>query len=119
MTQQFTGESHRRIGPPLAWAIAATAVASVFALVVMIVDHAPRDGATQEQIVRRALPAAQYDAVAALINAAGRTCPKVCAIAPGGSPSGASTLTFACSTQTRPDDCAALNRYTITVSPSD
>jgi len=119
LTQQFTGEGRRRIGPPLAWAIAATAVATVFALVVMIVNYAPRNSAGQEQIVRRELPAARYDVVAALIKAAGRTCPKVCAIAPGGSFSGASTLTIACSTQVRPSDCTTLGHYTIAVSPSD
>ena len=83
----------------------------------MIVNYGPLNSASQNQIVQMELPAARYDAVSALIKAAGQTCSRVCAISPLSSLSSAA-LDVACAPERRPNDCTAPVHYTIAVTPS-
>ena len=117
MKRWIASQDYPRVGAPLAWAIAAATIVSVFAVVVMIVNYGPLNDASQNQIVQMELPAARYDAVSALIKATGQTCRKVCTISPLSSLANAG-LDVACAPEHQPNDCAAPVHYTIAVTPS-
>ena len=106
-----------RLGPPLAWAIAAAAIVSVFAVVVMIVNYERLNSTTATQI-KAELPSANYGAVAALIRASGRECLRVCTIAPSSALSLDTTLEVECATATAPDACSMPTHYRVSVTES-
>ena len=107
------------IGPPLAWGIGVAAIASVFAIVVIVANYGPLNRVTEEQLVRTELPSARYDAVGALIKAAGQTCPKVCAIRPASTLSGTTALDVECASQSAPAGCTAPMHYNIAVTATN
>ncbi len=117
MKRWIASQDYSHVGAPLAWAIAAATIVSVFAVVVMIVNYGPLNSASQEQIVQMELPVARYDAVSALIKAAGQTCSKVCAITPLSALSNAA-LDVACAPERQPNECTSPVHYTIAVTPS-
>ena len=105
----------RRIGPPLAWAIGVSAIASVFAVVVIIVNYAPLNTMSNE-IIRAELPAARYGAIGALIKASGQACERVCGIEPADARSGPTALDVECGSGSGPSGCSAPIHYTIAVA---
>jgi hypothetical protein len=108
-----------RIGAPLAWAIAVTTIATVFAIIAIIANYAALNGRGEAQLVQVELPASRYEAIGALINAAGEPCAKVCSIRPEPNLSGATRLSVACAPSTAPRSCATPLRYAIAVTPED
>ncbi len=119
MKRWFTNAGRQGIGPPLAWGIGVAAIVSVFAIVVIIANYGPLNSATEEQLVRMELPSARYDAVGALIKAAGEACTKVCAIRPARTLSGTTALDVECASQDTQNGCAAPIHYKIAVSATN
>jgi hypothetical protein len=112
-------EATHRVGAPLAWGIALATVATVFAIIAMIANYGPLNSASREALVSTELPASRYDAVSALITAAGERCTKICAIKPEPSLSGATRIDVMCASTTASRSCAAPVRYAIAVSKQD
>jgi hypothetical protein len=119
LNRRFTIGDRQGIGPPLAWGIGVAAVVSVFAVVVIIANYGPLNSATEEQLVRMELPAARYDAISALIKAAGQVCTRVCTLRPANTLSGATALDVECATQRGPNECAAPIRYNVVVTATN
>jgi hypothetical protein len=108
-------EERPRFGPPIAWALAAAAIMSVFAIVAIIVNYARLNGVS-EQRVEHTLPATTYDTVAALVRASGNACVRVCSVSAANSTLGADTeLDVACQTQTAAT-CAAPHHFRISIA---
>ncbi len=104
----------QRIGPPLAWAIGATAILTVFAIIVMIVNYAPLNRESERRIETE-LPVATYGTVSALIKAMGENCVRVCSIAPGPSLNSETTLDVACAAETTANACLTPTHYRVSV----
>ena len=102
-----------RLGPPIAWAIAAAAIMSVFAVIVIIVNYAPLNRAS-EQRIERALPSATYDTVAAMIRASGNSCTRVCAVTAGSALGSPNELDVACQSDTA-TSCSAPHHFRVTI----
>ena len=106
-------EERPRLGPPIAWAIGAVAVMSVFAVVVIIVNYAPLNRAG-EQRVESALPPATYDTIASMIRASGNTCTRVCAVTAGSALGSPNELDVACQSDTA-TSCSAPHHFRVTI----
>jgi hypothetical protein len=115
----ITNAGRQGMGPPLAWGIGVAAIASVFAIVVIVANYGPLNSVTEEQLVRMELPSARYDAVSALIKAAGQACPKVCAIRPATTLSGTTALDVECASESAPTGCTAPVHYNIAVTATN
>ena len=95
MTERDIDNERWRFAPPLAWAIAAAAIMSVFAVVAIIVNYAPLNHESEKR-VETELPPATFDTLAALVKASGNACPRVCSVTPVTSLTPSSTLDIAC-----------------------
>ena len=102
-----------KLAPPLAWAIAAAAIVTVFAIIVMIVNYAPLNRESEKR-VESELPPATFDTVSALIKATGNACPRVCSVSPVSSLTPSGTLDVACAAD-GPRACSTPEHYRITV----
>ena len=111
--------ARRSADAPLAWAIGAAVIATVFAIVVMIVSYGPLNRTAKDDPIETALPAARYDAVKALINATGQACSRICAVTSANALSVSETVDVACASPSRPNDCVAPVHYRIAVAPSE
>lgn len=112
--QKFLDEGRPKMAPPLAWAVAAAAIASVFAVVVMIVNFTPLNR-EDERRVETELPPGAYDTVSALIKATGNSCANVCSISALGSLSASTMLDVSCASPDSPNGCLTPTHYRINV----
>ena len=103
-----------KLAPPLAWAIGAAAIMSVFAVVAIIVNYAPlnRDS---ERRVESDLPPASYDTIAALIKASGSSCARVCTVTAANALTVSNAVDVACALPDDTGGCRTPAHYRITV----
>ncbi len=112
--QRWLDEGRLDVGAPLAWAIGAASVASVFAVVVIIVNYAPLNRESEKRIEAE-LPAVNYETVGALIRATGQACERVCSIGPGRSLTSATTLEVGCASRADANACLTPIHYRVSV----
>lgn len=112
--QWLSDEERLNLGPPLAWAIGAAAIASVFAVVVIIVSYAPLNRRS-EQRVAADLPPSSYGAVGGLIKATGNACVRICSVSATSSLSASTVLDVACASPDAANGCRAPVRYRVSV----
>jgi hypothetical protein len=112
--QQWLDEGRFHVGAPLAWAIGAASIASVFAVVVIIVNYAPLNRESEKRIEAE-LPAVKYETVGALIRATGQACERVCSIGPGRSLTSATMLDVACAPQAEVNACLTPTHYFVSI----
>ena len=107
-------EDRPRFGPPIAWALAAAAIMSVFAIVAIIVNYAPLNQ-VGEQRVEHTLPSTTFDTIAAMVRASGNECVHVCSVSAASSTLAADTeLDVACESQTAAT-CSAPHHFRISI----
>jgi hypothetical protein len=107
-------EEQPRLGPPIAWAIGAAAIMSVFAVVVMVVNYAPLNKESERR-VESALTPATYEIVASIIRATGNSCTHVCSVSPVRSLTPSTVLDVACATSADANACQIPVHYRVDV----
>jgi len=118
MVQRLIDTEHFRLGAPLAWATAAAAILSLFAVVTIIVNYAPLNKAAEHR-VKTQLPPATYETVAALIKATGNECARICAISPVATLSPSHAVDVECAGENGAGSCRMPIHYRLNVEPND
>jgi hypothetical protein len=115
MWHDDSDEERPHLGPPIAWAIAAAAIVSVFAVVAIAVNYAPLNKQSAQRI-ERALPTTTYDTIAAMVRATGNNCAHVCSISAPSALGPETELDVACTPQSA-GSCSAPQHFRISIAP--
>lgn len=102
-----------KLPPPVAWAIGAAAIVSVFAIVAIMVNYASLNRDTTRRIENQ-FPPATYGTLSALIKTSGNACEKICSVDAVNTPLSTSTsIEVACAAPV--NGCLTPQRYRINV----